>query len=180
MTSNYPWYTLVQDQTLEQGDFFFSCPIFDPIIPIFKDDDLKLDIDANAQLYDVIILSQSCDLCEKKIETVLACPHWPISKLDEDEWEDYFHSRQGKEDIRKGNVPGLHMIAKCDIQDFHSDVRVISFRQVFGLPLSYLQRLVTPTRIRLRLLPPYREQLAQAFARFIMRVGLPIDIPRFK
>ena len=25
--------------------------------------------------------------------------------------------------------------------------------------------------------PPYREHLAQAFARFFMRVGLPIDIP---
>jgi len=33
---------------------------------------------------------------------------------------------------------------------------------------------------RLRLLPPYREHLAQAFARFFMRVGLPADIPKFK
>ena len=30
---------------------------------------------------------------------------------------------------------------------------------------------------RLRLNPPYREHLAQAFARFFMRVGLPVDIP---
>jgi hypothetical protein len=30
---------------------------------------------------------------------------------------------------------------------------------------------------RLRLCPPYREHLAQAFARFFMRVGLPSDIP---
>jgi hypothetical protein len=32
---------------------------------------------------------------------------------------------------------------------------------------------------RLRLLPPYREHLSQAFARFFMRVGLPVDIPPF-
>jgi len=32
---------------------------------------------------------------------------------------------------------------------------------------------------RLRLLPPYREHLSQAFARFFMRVGLPSDIPPF-
>jgi hypothetical protein len=32
---------------------------------------------------------------------------------------------------------------------------------------------------RLRLLPPYREHLSQSFARFFMRVGLPIDIPPF-
>ncbi len=33
---------------------------------------------------------------------------------------------------------------------------------------------------RLRLLPPYREHLAQGFARFFMRVGLPVDIPAFR
>ena len=33
---------------------------------------------------------------------------------------------------------------------------------------------------RLRLLPPYREHLGQAFARYFMRVGLPVDIPPFK
>ena len=27
---------------------------------------------------------------------------------------------------------------------------------------------------------PYREHLAQAFARYFMRVGLPVDIPAFK
>jgi hypothetical protein len=32
---------------------------------------------------------------------------------------------------------------------------------------------------RLRLLPPYREHLSQSFARFFMRVGLPVDIPSF-
>jgi hypothetical protein len=30
-----------------------------------------------------------------------------------------------------------------------------------------------------RLLPPYREHLAQAFARFFIRVGLPVDVPPF-
>ncbi len=29
---------------------------------------------------------------------------------------------------------------------------------------------------RLRLLPPYREHLSQAFARFFMRVGLPVAV----
>jgi hypothetical protein len=29
-----------------------------------------------------------------------------------------------------------------------------------------------------RLLPPYREHLSQSFARYFMRVGLPVDIPK--
>jgi len=40
--------------------------------------------------------------------------------------------------------------------------------------------LVKKRENRLRLLPPDREHLAQAFARFFMRAGLPIDIPEFK
>jgi hypothetical protein len=28
-------------------------------------------------------------------------------------------------------------------------------------------------------MPPYREHLSQAFARYFMRVGLPSDIPSF-
>jgi len=39
-----------------------------------------------------------------------------------------------------------------------------------------LEELVTHTGKRLRLCPPYREHLAQAFARFFMRVGLPQDV----
>jgi hypothetical protein len=71
-------------------------------------------------------------------------------------------------------------IASCDIEGFSSPVRVVSFRQVFSLPFGYIMKLANPDVPRLRLLPPYREQLAQAFARFIMRVGLPVDIPAFK
>lgn len=33
---------------------------------------------------------------------------------------------------------------------------------------------------RLSLMSPYKEHLSQAFARFFMRVGLPIDISEFK
>jgi hypothetical protein len=176
--SNFPWYTLIRDESLEQGDFFFSCPVIEPLLPIFPGDNIKPDIDANINLYDVLILSQSCDLAEGKIETVLASPHWPIVKLDE--WGDYFRSTKGKEEIRRGNNPGLHLIASCELEGFVSTVRVVSFRQVFSLPFGYIKKLSVQNTLRLRLLPPYREQMAQAFARFIMRVGLPVDIPEFK
>ena len=134
-------------------------------------------IDAGKSLYDVVILSQSCDLAYGKIESILACPHWPIDTLENR--GDPFNSPKGKEEIRRGNIPGLHLIAQCEIQGFQSKVRVISFRQTFSLPYDYVKKLATTEGNRLRLLPPYREQLAQAFARFIMRVGLPVDIPSY-
>jgi hypothetical protein len=48
------------------------------------------------------------------------------------------------------------------------------------LPFPFLSSLAAANGKRLRLLPPYREHLSQAFARFFMRVGLPTDIPKFK
>ena len=178
MPVNYPWYTLIQDESLEQGDIFNSCPVIEPLQPVGADGNIEAEIDADVNLYDVLVLSQSCDLAEGKIQTVLVCPHWPVTKLDE--WEDHFKSSKGKEDVRRGNIPGLHLIASCDIEGFSSPVHVVSFRQVFSLPFGYVKKLADFNIPRLRLLPPYREQLAQAFARFIMRVGLPVDIPAFK
>lgn len=46
------------------------------------------------------------------------------------------------------------------------------------LPLAFLRDQSMATAKRFRLLPPYCEHLSQAFARFTMRVGLPVDIPR--
>lgn len=54
------------------------------------------------------------------------------------------------------------------------------FRRGYSLPLAFLRKRALLDSRRLRLLPPYREHLSQAFARFFMRVGLPVDIPPFK
>jgi hypothetical protein len=178
LSSRYPWCGLVNDDSLEQGDFLFSCPVLEPTTSVSPEVGEESDLQVAVREYDVLILSQSCDLVQGKLETVLVCPHWPLSVLEQR--ESYFRSSRGKEDIRRGNSPGFHMLAACELAGFVSPVRVASFRQVFGLPLTYIQQQVSRQRPRLRLLPPYREHLAQAFARFIMRVGLPVDIPPFK
>ena len=60
---------------------------------------------------------------------------------------------------RPGRVPG-----RCD-------------REVFTVPRDFLESLLAARgRQRPRLLSPNREHLAQAFARFFMRVGLPVPV----
>ncbi len=71
------------------------------------------------------------------------------------------------------------MLAPCELPHFESEVRVVDFRRVYSLPLDYFRTFAAGMEERVRLLPPYREHLAQAFARFFMRVGLPIDIAPF-
>lgn len=55
--------------------------------------------------------------------------------------------------------------------------QIVDFSKVYSLPVLFLESwLGSRGDRRLRLLPPYREHLSQAFARFFMRVGLPQDI----
>ena len=50
---------------------------------------------------------------------------------------------------------------------------IIDFHEVFNLPVRFLRPWLEKTgKRRLRLCPPYREHLSQAFARYFMRVGL--------
>lgn len=58
------------------------------------------------------------------------------------------------------------------------DLSVVEFHRIYALPKEYLKAVALSAGFRLRLLPPYREHLSQAFARYFMRVGLPIDIPK--
>jgi hypothetical protein len=86
-------------------------------------------------------------------------------------------SRAGREGLQRGHHPGYHLLNGCDLPGMNRPLQVVDFRTVFSLPLAYTQELAVAAGPRIRLRPPYREHLAQAFARFYMRVGLPVDLP---
>jgi len=54
----------------------------------------------------------------------------------------------------------------------------VDFHRIYTVPKAYLKQIALNNKFRIRLLPPYREHLSQAFARYFMRVGLPVDIDR--
>jgi len=172
---SYPWYAIVTGDEVEQGDILESCPIF------FPPDDLATQPLSSAQFTwserDVIVMSQTCDLMKgrEKVREVLLCPVWGRSELT----EGHLASDKGMEDARRGNLPGFHILAECSLANFSREVRVVDFRRVYSLPLTFIRKRAASAE-RVCLLPPYREHLSQAFARFFMRVGLPVDIPPFK
>jgi hypothetical protein len=57
---------------------------------------------------------------------------------------------------------------------------VVDFHRVFVLLKPVVEAVARSAGLRLRLRPPYREYLAQAFARYFMRVGLPLDANAFE
>jgi hypothetical protein len=174
------WYEVIEGSDLLQGDFFPDCPI---VLP--PDEFLMLDegladmiVTARTRLYNVVVMSQSCDLMQRKLSWVLVCPHWSLNELET--MDARFKPPKMKEEVRRGHVPAYHMLSACDLQGFEREIQIVDFRTVVGVPFEFLTELARRRGPRLRLLSPYREHLSQAFARFFMRVGLPADIPPFK
>ncbi len=173
---NYPWFAAVDGDDLVQGDILELCRIFRPPAELADTDTVAPIFDYEDR--DVIVITQTCDLVKgrEKVTEVVLCPIWKLSHYS----AGILASPKGREEVRRGNLPGYHMLAPCELTEFRRETRVVDFRQLFSLPLLFIRRQATSAGRRIRLLPPYREHLAQAFARYFMRVGLPIDIPAFK
>jgi len=174
----YPWFSVVEGDDIEQGDILESFPVFLP------PNDLAVEESGQPsstifkwQKQDLVVMSQSCDLVKgrEKVDDILLCAVWRRSELAADE---NLGKDAGMEDARKGRLPAFHVLAGSTIASFEREVRVVDFRRVHTMPVPMVRRRAQAGK-RLRLLPPYREHLSQAFARFFMRVGLPIDIPPF-
>ncbi len=168
--NSYPWYAAIDGDEIEQGDFFEGCPVFIPS----EDATQHGIVDFDWEQRDLIVLSQTCDLVKdrERLSEVLLCSVWNRSELT----SGHLSTKKGLEDARRGNLPGFHLLASSELRGMERELRVVDFRRVHALPLKFLRKKALSDSPRLRLLPPYREHLSQAFARFFMRVGLPVDI----
>lgn len=171
----FEWYENISNSdNLSQGDFIINCPIIKPP----KEINLEGENDIEIDLINSIVLSQSCDLVNDKIEIVLVCPYFPLQYYVDNLPEDQKSKKAIKKTIdilKRGNQPGYHLLNKSE-ENGLEDYVVVDFRNVYGIHIENLKKIAEKIPSRLRLLPPYREHLSQAFARYFMRVGLPQDI----
>lgn len=175
---NYPWFSVMEGNEIEQGDIFEECPVFllPPDLNVTETQQLRA-VPFTWKKHDLIVISQSCDLIKdrEKIQDVLLCAVWKRSDFATDP---LFAKQSSMEELRKGRFPAFQMLAASNLPGFEREVRIVDFRRIHTLPLSFIRANAVSSK-HLRLLPPYREHLSQSFARFFMRVGLPIDIPPF-
>jgi hypothetical protein len=172
---NYPWYSVVNKiEKPQQGDFINDLPIFFPELPV---DSPKIPSDKDTystevKIWDCIILSQSCDLEKGKIKTVLVCPYKPYSEFKIG--NSFYGKDEGKNALLEGTAVSYFLLNECIIEGFCHDYLVVDFRNTNSVPLEIVNHHLQKFEYRLRLLPPYREHLAQNFARSFMRIGHPV------
>jgi hypothetical protein len=170
-----PVWSRVLGTEILQGDLLHRCAV--PIVgQRFGLGDTEEEIAVEER--DLIIITQSCDLASNKAFFAALCQ---VHRLpDFEQISPHFAQKGEWEKVRRGRVEGLHMLASPEKPDENRMALVVDFRQIFSLPVGYLQRHADALGDRWRLQSPYVEHFSQAFARFFMRVGLPVQIPPFK
>ena len=180
-----------------QGDLVEECPV-----PVFSESlvfDDRQDLDSllnvlrrgvGIQRVRSIVMTQACDLEQQKVHNVILCPAYSIADFQTD-WAAAEARRTGHpprtsiwdghvKSIKAGRIWNLTLLRKREPGEginLTTPTTVVDFHEVFSVPLGFLTLwLQKRNQARLRLRPPYREHLSQGFARFFMRVGLPVDI----
>lgn len=170
-----PFWTSTQGDSLAQGDLLPDCPV-----PQFPADFAGTagEYAMRVELGDLLVVTQSCDLANGKAPVVALCPVWTLA--DYMTADPTFKNWKAWENVRKGRVEGLHLLASPEDPADNRKAVVVDFRQLYSLPFEYLQSHARSLGRRWRLTSPFLEHFSQAFARFFMRVGLPAAVAEYK
>lgn len=177
------WYTEVAAGAgLTQGDIVIRCPV-----TIWRATENAASPQRDTFEIDTIIMSQACDLEQNKVENVILCPCELLSVFRRD-WEESERMREQNptdkafkrlcKNISDGFCWNYTLLNHSGCAESpNDDHRIVDFHEVYTIPKSFLEQLLTQRGgNRLRLRSPYREYLSQSFARFFMRVGLPVAV----
>lgn len=168
--NDHQCYSIVsKDTPLSQGDFIDGLKVYFPLQDYCKENGENVVFE-----YDVVVMTQSCDLLElKDDDLVILCPRTPFSEL--------FKNKNMKDawvKLKKGRFIHNHLINKCDIEGYEFDFQVIILDSIISMRFQLLkEQLANINKDRVRMLSPNREFMSQVFALQFMRIGLPNSIP---
>ncbi len=171
------WYEVVAERTLAQGDLLLRCPV--PQVESYAHplpDNVPVVVDER----DLIVLTQSCDLENDKVDEVLlaAVRDYQSLAAREGQANQVIRSKRWRENAVRGDLAAYSLLPPHETPAI--DWCLVDFHHLFTLSKAYIEDFAEAAGDRLRLVPPYREHLAQAFARYVMRVGLPTPLSAFE
>jgi hypothetical protein len=189
------WYRAAgAEEPLTQGDLIFECPALTWTLSALQPlsgsvaEEFSLGEHLIAESRVFVVMTQACDLEHAKVASVVLCPHYGLEEF-KDAWEEDQRSkgqnptakawRRYCDDVCEGTIWNLNLLNAQNDGGVELEHRIVDFHEVFTLPRPVLEWLLKARNVpRPQLLPPYREHLSQAFARFFMRVGLPTPVTK--
>jgi hypothetical protein len=141
-----------------------------------------------AELRDLVMMTQACDLEHARVTSVVLRPHYGLNEF-QDAWEEDQRSkgqnptakawRRYCDEICEGTIWNLNLLNAQSDGGVEVGHRIVDFHEVFTLSRLVLESLLKSRDVsRPQLLPPDREHLSQAFPRFFMPVGLPTPVTK--
>lgn len=171
ITEQNGWYELIDNPNLAQGDLFLG--VYVPMweIPTLQEE--YKSIKANMEKTNLILLSQTCDLENNKLEMALLAPFDDLERIIDN------NDKKLCENIRQKNLPGYFMLQECDIKNHELNLSIVSLRKLITLPMNYMHLLNDAHNHRLRLRDEYRRNLITTLERSFNREPEPEPIQRF-
>jgi hypothetical protein len=161
----------ISGSDLAQGDLVTGVLV--PLVGAEFPEDLTVNVDE----LDVIIATQTCDLANSKITSVLVVRTMPITDFEQD--NPSYKQRKNWNGVAQGRIAALHLLPDPDNSSSQDRAWVVDFREVYSLPVLYLRAHAANFGSRRRLCSPYLEHFSQSFGHFFMRVALP-EVLRFE
>jgi len=153
-------------EPLTQGDVLDACPIFGLEVQTAPAD---LDSAPARWRERVVVLTQACDLAQTKTTKVLVALLQPAQLLVE---RGVLKAATLRDQQRRGLIYGWYFLPAAR-SPLRLPESVIDLHDLHTVPRAVLERLISDGNRVCRLLPPYREHLAQHFAVTYLRIGLP-------
>ncbi len=172
------WYEVVSQRELLQCDLLpnLTVPV---IVTPAEGDEGDADAAVSAEIaydeftFDAIVLTQSCDLANKKVLSAVVAQYVDWIKIAAQEgYTNAEKRRRQQERIRKHSVPHYALLAERPGTP-GLPWSTVDFRQLFTVPVAYIEDRAVEVGERLRLRAPYRERISQAFGSYFSRVAVP-------
>ncbi len=175
------WYEIVAGSELQQGDLLLG-------IPVAKVDTAEFPLPDEVPVWagelDLLVITQSCDLENDKVDEVLLALVRSYDEMFQEEGDagdrNWVRTSKFRKAAVRGELPAYSLLPQRMEDPPNLAWSLVDFHHLYSLPKSYVTAFVNSAGPRLRVVPPYREHLAQAFARYMMRVGLPLLLTDFE
>lgn len=167
----YPCYTVVpaagaKTGDIEQGDILRGFRVH--TLPASAQSPEWDGKGATAVPATVIVMTQSCDIAEEKVDNIVLCP--VFTKAAALEYDPGLKKKWN--DILAKKMHRFHPLLPCDIPGHEFDESVVDFGLIFSVPADHVV-LVAQRGDRVTVCSPYREELSNRFAQSFARVALP-------
>ena len=154
---------------VDQGDIIENCPLvwFEPE-EVAESAILSELPPAETRKDRVVVLTQTCDLAQRRVSRVVVAVAMTASELVE---SGQLKPSDIRGPVRAGRVFGWYFLPanhKAGLPEL-----IVDFRELHTVPLRLLEQLCQSGGRRARVMPLYREHLARHYGDTYSRIGLP-------